>query len=128
MPATATVNGKQEHAAVNNTEETDSEEKPIRRGNPLMKSLTPDMIKNPHELEFADGMMSDRFAWEKTNKTIVEALEFKTEKEWLDFAKAVWKWRQDAEKRQAEAAAEKLLAEASENPLLLELLKQKLAT
>lgn len=126
MPATATTNGKQEHAAANNTEESDSEEKPTRRGNFILKSLHADMIKNPHELDFADGMMSNEFAWEKTCKFILEPLEFETEKEWLDFAKSVWQWRQDAEKRQAELAAEKLLAEASANPLLMEILKQKL--
>lgn len=127
MPATATINGKQDHAAVINTEEVDSEDKPARRGNPLMKSLYASMIKDPHPLEFADGMMSNEFAWEKTSKMILDPLDFQIEKEWLDYAKAVWKWRQDAEKRTAEAAAEKLLAEASNNPLLLEVLKQKLA-
>ena len=127
MPATATANHKQETIPNTHLEDAHDGEKPTRRGNPLMKSLTPDMIKDPYELEFADGMLSNKFAWEKTCKFILEPLEFESEKEWLEFAKAVWKWRQDAEKRQVEAAAEKLLAEAASNPLLLEVLKQKLA-
>lgn len=126
MSANAIVNGKQETAGITHTEDSDNSDKPVRRGNPLMRSLTPDMIREPYELDFADGMMSNEFAWEKTSKQIIETLEFRTEKEWLDYAKTAWKWHLDLHKRQAEATALKILADASENPMVLEVLKQKL--
>lgn len=127
MPATTTAqtNGRQENVS-NQIEETDIGDKPTRRGNPLMRSLHPSMIDNPHNLDFADDMRSDEFAWEKTCKTILEPLSITTEKTWLDYCKQVWKWHLQAQQRENEAIANKLLAEAATNPGVLEILKQKI--
>ncbi len=128
MPATATAtNGTQEKLS-HQIEETDIGDKPARRGNPLMRSLYPSMIENPHNLDFADAMRSDEFAWEKTCKTILEPLSITTEKNWLDYCKQVWKWHLQAQQRENEALADKLLAEAASNPDVMEILKQKLAS
>lgn len=130
MTATAVVSTEEQKEDLPSTTEEAVDDKPKRRGstgNPMMRTLHPDMLKSPHQLDFADGMMSDEFAWEKTNRLIVDPLEFQTEKQWLDFAKATWKWRQDAEKREAELLVERLLTEAANNPLVMAVLKQKLA-
>jgi hypothetical protein len=84
------------------------------------------MITDPHELDFADGMKSNEFAWEKTSRQILEPLGFETEKEWLDYARAVWKWKTEAQARDIERQASRILTEA--NPQLIEALKQKLLT
>jgi len=127
MPATATrpSNGTQHETEI---EKPNHEDKPARKGNLILRSLNRTMITEPQELDFADGMMSNEFAWEKTTRQILEPLGINTEKEWLDYCKAVWKWHADKEKRETEAAADRILAEASENPLLLEILQQKIAT
>lgn len=122
MP-TAITNGTDS----SHTEELDSSDKPAKRGNPLMRALNPDMLKDPYELDFADNMMSNEFAWEKTNKHIFEPLGLNSEKEYVDHAKACWKWKEGAQKREAEAIAQKLLAEAESNPFVKEALKKKLA-
>lgn len=123
MSTTTITNG----TSSTHTEELDSSDKPAKRGNPLMRSLNPEMLKDPYELDFADNMMSDEFTWEKTNKQIFEPLGLNSEKECIDHAKASWKWREGAAKREAEAIADKLLVEAASNPFVKEVLKKKLA-
>lgn len=121
MPATATA---PTNGIANPTENTD--DKPTRRGNPLMRGLTSNMLKHPHELEFADGMMSDEFALEKISRQVIEALDLQTEKEAIDVIKKAWAWHSDKEKREAEAAADRILAEAANNVLLLQILEKKI--
>lgn len=127
MTATAIVSTDEQKEGLPSSTEEAVDDKPSRRGNPMMRSLYPDMLQKPHKLDFADGMMSNEFAWEKAIKFIFEPLGLDTEKEALDFTKALCKWRRDAEKREAEKLAEKLLAEALKDPLVMAVLKQKLA-
>lgn len=126
MPATATVNPKQETAEVIHVEDSDNSDKPVRRGNPLMRTLTPDMIKSPHKLDFADGMMSNEFAWEKVSKQILEPLGITTKKEWMDLNDSVWTWHSNKAIREAEFEADEILEKAAENPILLDILKKKI--
>lgn len=118
----AVLNGGKQQAQI----AIDSEDTPKRIGNPLMRGLKPEMYKSPYSLDFAGGMASDQFCLEKCASTIVQALEFKTEKEWIDFAKQTWRWIGQAEERRREAVVQDLLARASEDPKVLELLKEKL--
>lgn len=127
MPTTATINPKQETTGATPVEDSDNSDKPARRGNPLMRTLTPDMIREPHKLDFADGMMSNEFAWEKVSKQILEPLGITTKKEWMDLNDNIWTWHSNKAVREAEFEAEEILAKASENPLLLDVLKQKIS-
>lgn len=95
------------------------------RGNYHMKKLEPLMLTNPYPLEFADGLSSDQFCWNKCYKQILEALAFETEKDWLNFCKQVWRWGEESESREAEAAANDLLHQAESDPKVLEALKRK---
>lgn len=105
-----------------------TETKPKRGGgNPLMKAVSPDMLSLPYPLEFMDGMMSDTFCYEKANKTLLQPLAFKSEKEWLAFCKQVWNWNESAEIRESEAIANQFLSQYQDNPKIIEVLKQKLS-
>lgn len=75
--ATATLNGNQiVIPGVDLADEsTEAFNKP-RKGNALMKRLEPEFLSNPQPLEFAEGMMSDEFWFEKTCRTILEPLAF----------------------------------------------------
>lgn len=104
------------------------EAKPKRGGgNPLMKPVSPEMLSLPYPLEFMDGMMSDEFCYEKANKMLLQPLAFKSEKDWLAFCKHVWTWNQSAEIRESEAIANQFLNQYSDNPKIIEVLKQKLS-
>lgn len=127
--ATATLNGNQTVIpGVDLTDEsTESSNKPARKGNALMKRLEPEFLSNPQPLDFAEGMMSDEFCFEKTCRTILEPLAFETEKEWIAFAKLAWHWQQQAETREKEAIATQVLQQIQNDPKLVEILKEKLS-
>lgn len=126
--ATATLDGKQivipELDIPDELPEVSN--KPTRKGNALMKRLKPDYLSSPEPLDFADGMMSNEFCFEKTSKMILEPLAFETEKEWLAFAKQAWQWQQQAETREKEAIANSVLHQIESDPKVLEILKEKL--
>lgn len=105
-----------------------------RRGSPFMHALLPEMVNEPYPLDFADGMDSFDFAKEKCRRMIVGPLDFESQKEWLDFAKAVWTWIETASDREARAQADQLvqqikdlIAETEKSPKLNQLIKEKLA-
>ena len=105
-----------------------------KRGSPYMYSLLPQMVSDPYPLDFADGMDSYDFATEKCRRLIVSPLKFKSQKEWLDFAKSTWAWVESASDREAKVQADQLvqriqelIAETQENPKLNQLIKEKLA-
>ena len=135
--ATSTLNRDQTNGSSVNLEpngagEFSGAEK--KRGSPFMYSLLPEMVTDPYPLEFADGMDSYDFAMEKCRRTIVAPLKFKNQKEWLDFAKSVWVWVESTDEREIKAQADQLaqriqylIAETQSNPLLNQLLKEKLA-
>lgn len=127
--ATATLNGNQ--LGIPGTdlsdESTEASNKPARKGNALMKRLEPGFLSNPQPLDFAEGMMSDEFCFEKTCRTIVEPLAFETEKEWVAFAKLAWHWQQQAETREKEAIALQVLSQVENDPKLLEIMKEKIS-
>lgn len=112
---------------IHENEQEETEAKPKRSGNPLMKVISPDMLSNPYLLDFMDGMMSNEFCYEKANKQLLQPLAFKTEKEWLAFCKEVWSWNQSAEIRESEAIANQFLSQYQDNPKVIEVLKQKLS-
>lgn len=126
--ATATLNGNQTliPGVDLSDESTEASNKPARKGNALMKRLEPEFLSNPHPLEFAEGMMSDEFCFEKTCMTILEPLAFETEKEWVAFAKQAWHWQQQAETREKEAIVLQVLHQIESDPKVLEILKEKL--
>lgn len=108
-------------------QETTQYDKPGRKiGNPFMRGLSPEMLKNPFPLEFAEGSDSVEFALDKTMKTIIDGLGFESQKEWLDFAKQAWQWKEKASGRRKDAIAEHLLAKAGDDTELLEILRRKL--
>lgn len=105
-----------------------------KRGSPFMYALTPEMIQEPYPLDFADGMDSYDFAMEKCRRLICGPLKFKSQKEWLEFAKSVWGWVESASDREAKLQADQLverikslIAETQDNPKLNQLIKEKLA-
>lgn len=125
--ATATLNGNQVVIpGVDLADESTEVSNKPRKGNALMKRLEPEFLSNPQPLEFAEGMMSDEFCFEKTCRTILEPLAFETEKEWVAFAKLAWHWQQQAETREKEAIALQVLHQIESDPKVLEILKEKL--
>ncbi|PIG94581.1 hypothetical protein [Gloeocapsopsis sp. IPPAS B-1203] len=92
-----------------------------------MKVVNPEMLSNPYPLDFMDGMMSNEFCYEKANKTLLQPLEFKTEKEWLAFCKQVWTWNESTELRESEAIANQFLSQYQDNPKIIEIIKRKLS-
>lgn len=111
------TNGSEDH-------DGDSSEKPKRYRNPLMKGLEPAMFRTPYPLDFAEGLMSDELCYEKGAKFIFEALEFKTEKECIEFTKKCWHWMQQAEQRRIDHEVKNILARLGENPKVLSRLKE----
>lgn len=108
------------------TAENEESAKKPRKRNPFMFGLAPDFLAEPRPLEFADGMSSEEFAYEKCARVIVEPLNFGSEKEWLSFAKEVWTWVEEAETRKKQALVEEVLGKLSEDAELLEILKKRL--
>jgi len=92
-----------------------------------MHGLKPEYLSHPEPLDFANGMWSDQFCFEKCSKVIVEQLGFQNEKEWLAFANQVWQWQQQAEAREKEAIANDVLRQIEGDPKLLEIVKAKLS-
>lgn len=126
--ATETLNGNQTTipGVDMNEDSTEASNKPTRKGNALMKRLEPEFLTDPQPLDFADGMMSNDFCFDKCSKTIIEPLGFGSEKEWLAFAKQAWHWQQQAETREKEAIANNVLHQIESDPKVLEILKEKL--
>lgn len=113
--------------APNQEPEITQDDKPSKKiGNPFMRGLSPEMLKNPFPLEFAEGSDSVEFALDKTMKTIIDGLGFETQKEWLDFAKQAWQWKEKATERRKDALADQILSKAGDDPELLEILRRKL--
>lgn len=125
MPA-ATLNGGKQQVIPGT--EVNEEEKP-KRGNPLLKKLEPEMLRNPYPMELIGGRMidSDQLCYQRAASFVFEPLEFKSEKECVEFAKGVWAWINSAEERRQDQAAENLLAQAQEDPRILAKLKAKIA-
>lgn len=109
------------------TDSIQADPKVPRRGNSLMKRLNPSFLLEPRELDFADGMRSDEFCYEKGYRLLLEPLEFKNKKEWLDYCGKVWQWAEDAEQRALEAEAKDYLEKLKANPKLLNLVKANLS-
>lgn len=59
---------RSERLETENDEVRDESNKSSRRGNIFMRKLEPEMLSAPHPLDFADGMMSDSFCYEKALK------------------------------------------------------------
>lgn len=126
--ATATLNGNQTVIpGVDSDESTEGSNKPARKVNPGVQRLKPEYLLDPQPLDFADGMMSNDFCFDRCSRTIIERLNFETEKEWLAFAKQAWHWQQQAETREKEAIATQLIQQAQNDPKVLEILKEKLS-
>lgn len=133
---TATLNGERRQTI--SDVEVAEEEKP-KKGNPMLRKLEPEMIRNPYPIDFANGkaMDSDQLCYQRAASFIFEPLGFRTEKECIEFAKGVWRWigaaeerREEelalAEDRRQEELAEVLFIRAQKNPKILEKLKAKL--
>lgn len=129
MP-TATLNGNQTTLPGLDLGEdsVEASNKRTRRGNALMRRLEPSFLSNPQPLpDLPDGMMSDEFCFEKCSKMIVEPLGFQSEKDLIAFAKQTWQWIQQAEAREKEAIANRVLQEIESDPKLLEIIRGKLS-
>lgn len=124
MPS-ATLNGGRQ--ATSPVVEATDEDKP-RRGNPLMRKLEPEMLRNPYPIDLLNGksLDSDQLCYSRCASFIFEPVGLKSEKECIEFAKNVWKWMGAAETRRREELAEELLAKATEDPKVLEILREKL--
>lgn len=131
MPRGAVLDGHKQTELIEQDpiqkQETTQDDKPNKKiGNPFMRGLSPEMLKNPFPLEFAEGSDSVEFALDKTMKTIIDGLGFESQKEWLDFAKQAWQWKEKASERRKDAIADQLLAKAGDDIELLEILRRKL--
>ena len=125
MPATATLNGNRQQVIPDI--EVAEEDKP-KRGNPMMRKLEPEMLRNPYPIDLPSGKSidSDQLCYSRCASFIFEPVGLKSEKECIEFAKNVWKWMGAAESRRREELAEELIAKAAVDPKLLEILKAKL--
>lgn len=110
-------------------EEQEEQEEPKKSKLTLLKKLEPEMLSNPYPVDLPGISQSDEFCLEKCNQFILEPLAdaIANEKDWLDFARAVWQWRNQAEERRIEAMADDLIARAEEDPRILGILREKLA-
>ena len=131
MPRTSTTtrpNGQATKRTEDDTAKTTAKsqtDKRNTRGYILMRVVSPDMVSNPHPLDFADGMDSREFVLEKCFKLILEPLEFATEKEWLKFAQEIWDWAEAAELRQKQALVDSFISSIDESAL--DILKERVA-
>lgn len=100
--------------------------KSARRGNVFMRKLEPEMLASPYPMEAADGMMSDRFCYEKALREFVLPLEFENEQSWLIFCRSVWQWNEKIEERKLEAKVEELYQQITEDPEIAERIKERL--
>lgn len=94
----------------------------------LLKRLEPDMLTDPYPLEFPGVETSEEFCYDKCSRFILEPLgnAIAAEKDWLNFARNVWQWREQAEDRRLEAKALDAIARLEEDPRILKIVKQKL--
>lgn len=112
------------------TKETEDSEQSEKKGRlTLLKKLEPEMLSNPYPVELPGITSSDEFCLEKCSQFILEPLggAIATVKEWLDFARSCWQWRDQAEERRLESTADDAIARLQEDPRLLEIVRQKLA-
>jgi hypothetical protein len=111
--------GTEEHL-----ENGNSESKQTRRGNPLMRNLTPTMWREPYTIDGVEPINSEELCLEKGNKMLLEAMGLVEEEDWMDYCRRVFQWRKSANDRKLNAEAELLAAQLRQNP---ELLKRALA-
>lgn len=127
MQSTLKPNGQQ---IIPGTEEYAPEPEPKKRklhsGNRLMRALTPNMWSEPYMIDDVEPIMSDDFCLDKGDKLLLTALAFETEEEWLDYCRKVYVWKEDTARRELDSVAEKQAAQYKENPLLLELILEKI--
>lgn len=118
------VEEKPVEQAVENQEEQESKSKKFS----LLKKLEPEMLLNPYPIEMPGIADSEEFCLEKHSQFILEPLAdaIRSEKEWLDFARATWQWREQAEERRLESTADDAIARLQEDPRVLEIVKKKL--
>ena len=112
------------------TKEVEDGEQESKKGRlTLLKKLEPEMLSSPYPIELPGITSSDEFCLEKCSQFILEPLgdAIASEKEWLDFARSVWRWREAAEERRLESTADDAIARLQEDPRLLEMVRQKLA-
>lgn len=134
MSNTATINGKQETSAAIHAEDLDSDveevrdesSKSSRRGNIFMRKLDPEMLISPHPIDFADGMMSDAFCYEKALREFIKPLEIKSQDEWLKFCNEVWQWAEQAENREIDAKVDEFMKQLEVDPIIADRLKARM--
>lgn len=108
--------------------ETKEEEQESKKKISLLKKLEPEMLLRPYSIEMPGIADSEEFCLEKHSQFILEPLgeAIQSEKDWLDFARATWQWREQAEERRLESTADDAIARLQEDPRVLEIVKQKL--
>lgn len=126
MQSTLAPNGQQIIPGTEEyTPEPETKKRRTNRGNSLMRGLTPAMWYEPFQLEDPEQIMSDDFCVDKGEKLLLSAIGFQTEEEWLDYCKRVYAWREDRPRRELNEIAEQQAALYRENPILLELILEK---
>ena len=91
-----------------------------------MRKLDPEMLTDPYPLDFADGMMSDSFCYEKAFKEFIKPLEIKSKDEWLNFCKEIWEWAEEAENREIEARVDEFMKQVELDPVIADRLRQRM--
>lgn len=104
----------------------DENGKSARRGNVFMKKLESEMLTSPYPVEAADGLMSDKFCYEKAVREFVLPLQFEDEEAWLIFCRNVWQWNEQLEERKIEAKVNELYQLVVEDPEIAERIKERL--
>lgn len=134
MP-TSLLNGKSKAKSTKMVTEEKSAAKPIEveaeestesKRITAAKKLEPEMLNDPYPINYEGVQDSSEFCLEMCYQRILGPLgdAIPTEKDWLDFARAAWQWKEEAEERRVQIAAANEMAKLQEDPKLFEAVKE----
>ena len=88
------------------------------------KRLEPEMLSHPYPIDYAGVEDSSEFCLEVCYQKVLGPLgdAIPTENDWLDFARAVWQWRNQGEERELRERAKNQYARAQEDPRIWEMM------
>lgn len=106
--------------------EVEAEESAESRRITAAKKLEPEMLSDPYPIDYQGVEDSSEFCLEMCYQRILGPLgeAIPTENDWLDFARAVWQWRDQSEERRVQIAAANEIAKIQEDPKLYEAVKE----
>lgn len=106
--------------------EVEAEESTESKRITAAKKLEPEMLSDPYPIDYPGVEDSSEFCLEMCLQRILGPLgdAIPTEKDWLDFARAAWQWKEQSEERRVQIAAANEIAKIQEDPKLYEAVKE----